>query len=146
MRHTFLPSEGGASGLLSRNLQNEIWFSSSFWAVGLRTANKPKKYQKKILNGLAQDSSHRIDFFYFDINLGILAMKKKKIYIYIYIYSRKISKRRLHAKTQRSQRPFLFMMQLNYDEICISSEVGVTCLPVSFVIPYFFCGRDILPF
>ena len=30
-----------------------------------------QKTTKKILNGLAQDSSHRIDFFYFDINLGM---------------------------------------------------------------------------
>ena len=44
-----------------------FWFSSRFWTIGLGTTknlNKNKKilYTKTILNGLAQDSSHRIDF------------------------------------------------------------------------------------
>ena len=47
-----------------------FWFSSSFWTVGLQQKprekpNKPKKPKKTILNGLTQDSSHRIVFFVF---------------------------------------------------------------------------------
>ena len=49
------------------------------WAWDSKNLEKNQinqKTTKKILNGLTQDSSHRIDFFYVDINLGILAMKK----------------------------------------------------------------------
>ena len=49
-----------------------FWFSSSFWTVGAwdtkkprEKPNKPKKTKKTILNGLTQDSSHRIVFFVF---------------------------------------------------------------------------------
>ena len=36
---------------------------------------------------------------------------------------------------------------LNYDEICTSFEVGVTCVPMCFVVPFFFvvgifCGFE----
>ena len=45
-----------------------FWFSSSFWTVGLgtaKTSRKTNKPKKPILNGLTQDSSHRIVFFVF---------------------------------------------------------------------------------
>ena len=41
------------------------YVASSFWTVGLGTAKTSRKNKKTILNGLAQDSSHRIVFFVF---------------------------------------------------------------------------------
>ena len=84
-------------------------FSSSFWTVGpwdtktpREKPNKPKKTKKTILNGLTQDSSHRIVFFvsfWFSLTFwtyGKVEMKKGKKH-----------EKTKDAKTQRSQRPFL---------------------------------------
>ena len=87
-----------------------FWFSSSFRTVGLGTPKNPwekphkqKKQKKTILNGLTQDSSHRIVFFvscWFSLTFwtyGKVEMKKGKKH-----------EKTKDAKTQRSQRPFLF--------------------------------------
>ena len=72
-----------------------FWFSSSFWTVGAWDSKNLEKNQKKtkktILNGLTQDSSHRIGFFVFFVFFGFPRKKYVNIpsekYIYVhYIY------------------------------------------------------------
>ena len=84
-----------------------FWFSSSFWTVGLGTTknlNKNKKIHKNNPKWTCPRFFSQDWFFCFDINLGILAMKKQ---------SRKTSEKIKRAKTQRSQRGFLLRKNIS---------------------------------
>ena len=122
-----------------------------FGQLGLgqqKPREKPNKPKKTILNGLTQDSSHRIVFLVFfgfprvfgQLGLGQQKAREKPnkpkdnkknpewtcprffsqdcFFLFWYKsrnfsndekYSRKTSKKTTHAKTQRSQRPFLYI-------------------------------------
>ena len=121
-------------------------FPRVFGQLGLgrqKPREKPNKPKKTILNGLTQDSSRRIGFFGFPRVFGQLGLGQQKprekpnkpknnkknpewtyprffsqdwFFLCWYKsrnfsneekYSRKTSKKTTHAKTQRSQRPFL---------------------------------------